>query len=52
MVENFTIRKIFVIGRNGFGDRNNEERDGQRSGGFNSNRGSGGFADRGGKSCT
>jgi hypothetical protein len=39
----------FIIGRSGFGggDRNNEERDGQRSGGFNSNRGSGGFADRG-----
>ena len=40
------------IGRNGFGgsgDRNhNDEDNGQRMGGFGSNRGGSGFADRGG----
>jgi hypothetical protein len=42
MIESFTILKIFFIVRNGFGggDRNNEEHDGQRTQGFNSNRGS------------
>jgi hypothetical protein len=44
--------KICIIDRNGFGggDRNNEEHGGQRSGGFDSNRG--GFSDRGSKSYT